>query len=391
MEKITHILVHYAEIGLKGQNRSYFERKLKENIKLQVKTFCPGAVRKIDRLQGRFLLTVSPEIAHDPAALIAILKNIPGIAYFAPALESVPDLETIIADLSRIVRDKDVQSFRITARKTYSPFPHSKQHVHNLVGARIQEKFGWKVNLSEPDLNLHIDFVRTQVFIYLDKIAGLGGLPIGSSAPGIVMLSGGIDSPVAAYYAMKRGMVVTYVHFHSVPHVSPASIEKVKRMAGILKKFQPLSLLYLIEFAPIQNEIFAHCDPKYLVLLYRRFMVRIANELAKARHAKAVITGESIGQVASQTIENIAVVNQVSELPILRPVIGFDKQDIIAVARDIGTFDISIEPHQDCCTLYVPDHPATKARILDLEREEHKLQVNELVAQAIASAEAIKL
>ncbi|MFQ6605496.1 MAG: tRNA uracil 4-sulfurtransferase ThiI [Fidelibacterota bacterium] len=391
MEKITHILVHYAEIGLKGQNRAYFERKLKDNIKLQARTFCPGALEKIERLQGRLLLTVSQEQPDYAVALTSVLKNVPGIAYFAPAMTTEPDLNGITDDVINLVQSLKPSSFRITARKTYSPFPHSKQHLHNVIGARINETFGWPVNLTTPDLNIHIDFVRSQVFIYLNKIPGIGGLPIGSSAPGVVMLSGGIDSPVAAFYALKRGMVLTYLHFHSVPHVSPASIDKVKRMAGVLTKFQPRAMLYLIEFAPIQNEIFAQCDPKYLVLLYRRFMVRIANAIAIDRHARALITGESLGQVASQTIENITVVNEISELPILRPVIGFDKQEIITVAKQIGTFDISVEPHQDCCTLFVPDHPATKARSIDLAREESKLAIDSLIQKAIESAEIVKL
>lgn len=386
----THILCHYAEIGLKGQNRSYFERKLRGNIKLQVKTFLPGAVTKIERLQGRFIIDLSDLGKEKIDELITILKNIPGIAWFAPVKSIEPDLDNMIREAIQSFENETFDSFRVTARKTYTSFEHAKQHIHNTIGARLNEIYGKRVDLTQPDLTCYFDLLYKNCFIYINKYYGIGGLPIGSGGAVAVMLSGGIDSPVAAYYAMKRGTRAVFVHFHSIPHVSPASVEKVKNTVEILRKFQPLATLYLIEFAPLQDEIYANCDPKYLILLYRRFMVRITNIIAELSHAKAIITGESIGQVASQTLENMAVVDDVSEYPILRPVIGFDKQEIIEIARKIGTFEISIEPHQDCCTLFVPAHPATKARLIDIERQESRLNIDELVSQAVSTAEIIK-
>ncbi len=390
MIRPTHILLHYAEIGLKGQNRRYFEKKLRDNVKLQFKVFLPGVFIAIERVQGRFIIELSPEGISSIDQVISVLKNIPGIAWFAPVKSIEPDMDTIISEAIASFKDEDHESFRVTARKTYSPFEHPKQHIHNVVGEKLNEQYRKPVNLDHPDLTCFIDLLYNHCFLYLHKYQGIGGLPIGSGSPVAVMLSGGIDSPVAAFYAMKRGTRAVYVHFHSVPRVSPASIDKVKKTVEILRKFQPLSTLYLVEFAPLQDVIYANCNPKYLVLLYRRFMIRITNRISKMTHAKAIITGESIGQVASQTLENIAVVDDVADLPVLRPVIGFDKQEIIEAARNIGTYEISIEPHQDCCTLYVPDHPATKARLHDIKTEEEKLNIDELVNEALTSVEIIK-
>ncbi len=386
----THILCHYAEIGLKGQNRGYFERKLKDNIKLQAKTFFPGSIGKIDRLQGRFLIPISEQGLNNLSRLITIFQSIPGIAWFAPVKKIEPDLEVMKSEALGALENESFDSFRVTARKTYSPFPLSKMEIHTTIGDVLCSHYGKKVSLSDPDINCHIDLLYSSCYIYLKKIQGIGGLPIGSASPVAVMLSGGIDSPVAAYYTMKRGTRAVFVHFHSVPLVSPASVDKVKRTVEILRKYQPKATLYLVEFASIQNEIFAHCDPRYLVLLYRRFMVRISTKIGTLAHAKALVTGESIGQVASQTIENITVVEQASSIPILRPVIGFDKHEIIDIAKSIGTYEVSIEPHQDCCTLYVPAHPATKARLIDIEKEESKLEVDHLVEKAVDTVEIVK-
>ncbi|MEE9190281.1 MAG: tRNA uracil 4-sulfurtransferase ThiI, partial [Candidatus Neomarinimicrobiota bacterium] len=240
--------------------------------------------------------------------------------------------------------------------------------------------------LSNPGLTCYIDVLKDEAFIFISKIQGPGGLPVGASGKVAVLLSGGIDSPVAAYYILKRGGKAVFVHFHSVPYVTEASIDKVRDIIEIMKKFQSKSKLYLIEFAPVQNEIMEYCEPKYRVLHYRRFMVAIADKIAKRENAKALITGESLGQVASQTLENIAVVEDSAQLPILRPLIGYDKQDIINKAQEIGTYEISILPHQDCCTLFVPKHPATKARLSDVRNSESNLDVESLVNTAVENA-----
>ena len=255
------------------------------------------------------------------------------------------------------------------------------------MGTHIVETMKKKVNLTQPGANCYIDMFENRAFVYPERIPGPGGLPVGVSGKVVAMLSGGIDSPVAAYLAMKRGATVVFVHFHSVPYTTPASIEKVREMITTLNRFQMRSKLYLVELAPIQKQIMTETEARYRVLIYRRFMLRIAEQIAREVDAHALITGESLGQVASQTLVNMEAVGRVTNMSILRPLIGFDKQEIIDKPRDIGTYDISIQPDQDCCSLFVPDHPATKARPEQLERQEVLLDVDKLVETGLTSAE----
>jgi thiamine biosynthesis protein ThiI len=255
------------------------------------------------------------------------------------------------------------------------------------VGEVIFEKMNKSVNLKYPEVTCFIDVLDEGTFLFTEKIQSAKGLPVGVSGTVIVMLSGGIDSPVAAYYAMKRGMRIIYVHFHSVPLVSEASVEKVRDTVAILKKYQPRSKLYLLKFAAIQQQIMVDCYEKLRVVLYRRYMMKIAEKVAELENAKAIYTGEALGQVASQTIENITVVEESVKLPIMRPLIGFDKLEIISKAQEIGTYDISILPHEDCCTLYVPKHPATKARLIDIQKNEASLDSDILIEESLKTAE----
>lgn len=383
----THIICHYAEIGLKGDNRSYFEKKLKQNIQHIIKWRSPGSIESIRRLRGRFLITLTEHGQKNIHQISEHLENVFGLAYFAPALKVDDTYESIISNSLEMMKNMEFDSFRVTARKSNSPLSFSAQKMNEDVGAAIVTKLNKTVNLSYPEATCFIDMIQEGTFIYQKRISGPGGLPVGVSGKVAVMLSGGIDSPVAAYYALKRGARPIYIHFHSVPHVSPASIEKVKETVEVLSKYQPGAKLYSVEFAPIQDEIYAKSDPKLLVILYRRFMIRIAEILARDEGAKVLYTGEAVGQVASQTIENISVVEESSCLPIFRPLIGFDKEEIISIARKIGTYDISIRPHQDCCTLFVPKHPATKARLTDVLLSEKELDTDKLITTAVDTAE----
>lgn len=382
----THILCHYSEIGLKGDNRSYFEKKLKLNIQTQLKIACPGSIESLKRLRGRFLLTLSESGQKNIESVVTTLSNVFGLAYFAPTLEVKSDYGSILESSVEMMSKLDFTSFRVTARNSSSPLHFGAQKMNEDVGAAIVIRLDKKVSLNFPDVTCYIDMLQTGTFIYPKRYPGQGGLPVGVSSKVIVMLSGGIDSPVAAYYAMKRGANPIYVHFHSVPHVSPASIEKVKDTVKVLSKYQPGAKLYSVEFAPIQDEIYSKSNPKLLVILYRRYMIRIAELVAKNENAQVIYTGEALGQVASQTIENISVVEDASSLPIFRPLIGFDKEEIIAMARKIGTYDISIRPHQDCCTLFVPKHPATKAYLPAVLTAEDILDTDELVQDAVKSS-----
>ncbi|MFC1565338.1 tRNA uracil 4-sulfurtransferase ThiI [Candidatus Neomarinimicrobiota bacterium] len=379
----THIICHYSEIGLKGQNRIFFEKKLKENIKYALN---PDSIVNIQRLRGRFLIELTEFGQQSISDIKEILINIFGLAYFAYAYESEPDLDIIKSDSLELMKRIDFDTFRVTARRIDSKFPYTSQQLNEEVGAEIFEILDKKVNLKFPEATCFIDVLDEGTFLFTEKIPSAKGLPIGVSGKAIVMLSGGIDSPVAAYYAMKRGMRVIYVHFHSVPLVSEASVEKVRDTVDILKKYQPKSKLYLMKFAEIQQQIMVNCNEKLRVVLYRRYMMKIAEKVAELERASAIYTGEALGQVASQTIENITVVEESVNLPIIRPLIGFDKLEIIAKAIEIGTYDISILPHEDCCTLYVPKHPATKARLIDIQKDEASLDSEALVEESLKTA-----
>ena len=383
----THIICHYSEIGLKGQNRSYFEKKLKENIKRILDVNSTNSYVSILRLRGRFLIKLTENGQNSVSIIKEILKNVFGLAYYAFAYESRPDLDIIKSDSIELIQRLEFNTFRVTARRIDSSFPHTSQELNEEVGAEILDKLNKTVNLNYPEATCFIDVLNEGTFIFTEKIQSAKGLPISVSGTAIVMLSGGIDSPVAAYYAMKRGLRVIFVHFHSIPLVSEASVEKVRDTVQILKKYQPNSKLYLMKFAPIQQQIMVECDEKLRVVLYRRYMMKIAEKVAELEYAKAVYTGEALGQVASQTIENITVVEESVSLPIMRPLIGFDKQEIITKAIEIGTYDISILPHEDCCTLYVPKHPATKARLIDIQQNEARLDSESLINDSLETAE----
>ncbi len=383
----THIICHYSEIGLKGNNRNYFEKKLKENIKDILDLSVPDSFVSILRVRGRFLIELTENGQNFIDAIKETLINVFGLAYFAFAYQSSPDLDIIKSDSIELMQRLSFESFRVTARRIDSKFPYTSQQLNEEVGGEILEKLNKKVNLNYPEATCFIDVLNEGTFLFTEKIQAVKGLPVGVSGTVVVMLSGGIDSPVAAYYAMKRGLRVIYVHFHSIPLVSEASVEKVRDTVEIMKKYQPKTKLYLMKFAPIQQQIMVDCNPKLRVILYRRFMMKIAEKIAELEYAKAIYTGEALGQVASQTIDNITVVEESVKLPILRPLIGFDKQEIIAKAQEIGTYDISILPHQDCCTLYVPKHPATKARLIDVIKDEAGLDSHTLISESLTTAE----
>ena len=383
--KFDHILCHYSEIGLKGKNRRFFEDRLRKNILEAIKIRCVDSSVSVKRYHGRLVIELKQKGA-DLDCIKEALKDVTGLAYFAPAFESKQDLNILKKDAHALFSDANFESFRITARRGSNNIPLKVRTVNDEVGTHIVDTMNKKVNLTQPDANCYVDLFEDKAFVYPERIPGQGGLPVGVSGKVIAMLSGGIDSPVAAYLAMKRGATVVFVHFHSVPYTTPASIEKVREMITTLNHFQFRSKLYLVELAPIQKRIMTDTTPRYRVLLYRRFMFRIAEQIAEKENAHALLTGESLGQVASQTLENMEAVGRVTDMSILRPLIGFDKQEIIDRAQDIGTYDISIQPDQDCCSLFVPKRPSTKARSEQLIKQENVLNVKQLVEAGVASA-----
>ncbi len=381
----THILCHYGEIGTKGKNRRQFERKLKDNMKAGLKAACPGSYAEIRTVRGRIVIELSKIGRESLDSMKEVLRNTFGLVYFAPATRMEQKKEILEAAALELVKTLPGESFRITTRRSDPNIPLSTQKMNEEIGAAVVEKFGKKVNLTQPDVNCHIDLVEDSAFVYAHRIDGFGGLPVGMGGKVLSMISGGIDSPVATWQMMKRGAFINYLHFHSVPYTSDASIKKVLDVIKVFQKHQLRATLFLAELAPIQEEVIEKCHEKYRIILYRRFMFRIAEALAKREGAHAVITGESLGQVASQTIENMETIEAVTSMPILRPLVGMDKQEIVNRSKEIGTYDISILPDEDCCAYFQPKQPATKATVEQLQKAEENLDVEALVEGALDS------
>jgi len=392
MPHTTHIICHYAEIGIKGGNRNYFERILAKNIKEKLDKECPRGFRSVKRISGRILIkfTNKKDIKNSRDTYSMLLATIFGIANFSFAVESKQDIKILKKDCWNLIKDKKFKTFRVTAQRSQKDFPMTSEEINKEVGAYIVKKSGKKVNLTKPDINCFIEIVDGRAFIYPEKIKGPGGMPVGSGGKALALLSGGIDSPVAAYYALKRGVRVDFAHFHSLPFTSPASLEKVESLAKALLKFQISAKIHFIPLADIQKEIVLKAPEKLRIILYRRMMLRIAEKLARDNNYPALYTGESVGQVASQTLENIKAAEEVISLPVLRPLIGFDKEDIIKKAKEIGTYEISILPHEDCCARFVPEHPETKADLKKVQEAEKKLDIEKMIEKAVEKIEIEK-
>ena len=385
------ILCHYAEVGLKLGNRRFFENWLRQNIKAALNRTIPNKKFTVQRLYGRIMIELDDDPIINQEEITQALSNTFGLAYFAFAKYVAQEIKGIREMALAALQDKEFDTFKIKTRRPDQQFLFTAQQVNEDVGAFILSKMDKTVQLKDPDITCYIDIVQGAVYIYTEKIPGPGGLPTGANGKVVGLLSGGIDSPVASILAMKRGAAVTFVHFHSVPLTTEESIEKVKQITTVLSHYQSRIHLYLVALTPIQKEIMVKTKEKYRIILYRRFMFRIAEIIARKEKARALVTGESLGQVASQTLDNIAAIEAVSSMPILRPLIGLDKLEIINLAKDYGTYDISILPDQDCCSLFLPKHPATKAKKQFIEAEEENLAVDNLVQDAIDSIEIIKI
>jgi thiamine biosynthesis protein ThiI len=289
----------------------------------------------------------------------------------------------------KLIAGRAFTSFRIEARRAEKSFPLTSVEINQQVGAYVKERCAARVDLENPELTCWIEIVEKYALIYLDRRPGPGGLPVGTSGKVVVLLSGGIDSPVAAWKMIKRGCTPVFVHFHSFPYTNKESQEKARQIARLLANYALKAKIYLVPFAEIQRHIMVDTPVQTRVILYRRYMMRIAEQIARLEKARVLVTGDSVGQVASQTIENIDVISRAVSMPILRPLIGDDKLEIVEVARRIGTYDISILPDQDCCSLFVPKHPETKADLREIENFETRLDVADCMKAAMASAEVL--
>ena len=372
------VLVRYHEIALKKGNRAYFTELLKRNLLAAVKDL--GA-KEIRSLPARLLLTFKNEV---PAAtLIERMSTVFGVANFSIVERTARDIDALRGRILESLNGGRFQSFRIETQRGDKTFPLTSPEINRQLGAAVKEKSGARVDLENAEFTVTVEILPRDAFFGFNKIAGAGGLPVGSSGRVAALISGGFDSPVAAYRMMQRGCRIIFVHFHSVPYQDKTSQEKVRQLVQLLTRHQFTSRLYMVPFAEIQRQIVAAVARPLRVVLYRRMMLRIAEAIARQEKAKALITGESLGQVASQTLDNMAVIQQAARLPILRPLVGMDKQEIIDQARRIGTFEVSSVPDQDCCQLFVPKHPATKARFIDVEEDETKLDVKDLLRYGV--------
>src|SRR3990170_7577922 len=380
------VLIHYNEIALKGRNRPFFERALLGNIK---RALADCAFKKARIIFGRIVIWFEADV--DEKLMSEKLNKIFGIANFSFGWELSSEFSKISDEIPDILKEQEFKTFRVTARRAGAEFSMSAQEINENLGALIVEKLEKKVDLENYDLNCYLEIVGNLVFFYLKKEKGLGGLPVGTAGKVLSLLSSGFDSPVASWQLMRRGCRVDFVHFHSYPMTSKESQENVREIVKALNQYQFSSKLFLIPFLDIQKEISQKSeDARSRVVLYRRFMMRIAQKIAEKENYGALVTGDSLGQVASQTLENIGVISQATTIPIFRPLIGTNKEDIIDAARQIGTYEISSRPYDDCCSLFLPEHPETRAKLEVILEIEKKLDANKLIDEAIEKAEIVR-
>ena len=381
------ILLKYGEISLKGKNRSKFEDILIRNIKYALKDLDYGGIRKA---YGRVYI----DCGENWQAVVDSLKTVFGIVSFSPVLKTELDLDAIKQAANKLMAEAQGSTFKINARRPNKHFPLTSMEVNRELGGYVLQNFPeFKVDVHQPDVLLNIELRNEGAYLYHKEIPGLGGMPVGSASKGMLLLSGGIDSPAAGYLTLKRGVTLEAVHFHSYPFTSERSKQKVLDLAQILAKYAGNGeiKLWIVYFTEIQKVLQKSRYPDLNITLMRRFMLRIAERLAKREKALALITGDSLGQVASQTMESTQTINAVTNMPIFRPLIGLDKQEIVDLAKKIGTYETSILPYEDCCTVFVPKNPATKPRIDQVLEAESQFDIDALIDEAVEKTECLTI
>jgi thiamine biosynthesis protein ThiI len=378
---MNSIVVHYKELALKGRNRPWFLQILIRNLRA---TLAGLDIRRVRSVVGRVEIELGP--AADRVEASDRLRHVFGIANFSQAGRAPLEFQGLASAILDDLGDRQPASFRVSARRSDKQFPFTSPQIERAVGGLVKQAKGWRVDLDNPALTIHVELLPDHAFYSFGKEPGAGGLPTGTGGRVACLLSGGIDSPVAAYRMMRRGCAVMFVHFHSYPILSRASQEKVREIAALLTRYQLQSRLVLVPFGELQRQVLLACPPDLRVVVYRRFMLRIAERLARERRARALVTGEVVGQVASQTLENLTTIAGATTMQVLRPLVGMDKDEITAEAARLGTLPISNIPDQDCCQLFTPRHPSTRARREDVERAERMLNVEGLVDTAAAGA-----
>ena len=377
-------LVHYHEVGLKGRNRASFEHRLLSNMEAALVAF---ELKEVCRISGHLLVVFENADDLEPAA--DILLQIPGVARVSRGWRCAREPEEYNRCAELAMMDcGEFESFKVVARRSNTDYPIDSMQLNQLVGAHLCAFApNKKVKMKDPDVKVHVEIIQGSAYVFSRSDRGIGGLPVGSAGKVVSLMSGGIDSPVATWKLMKRGAVIVGVHFSGAPVTDDASEYIVDDIAHALAPAGGIGRIYTVHFGKYQKAIASECPPPLRIVLYRRLMFRVAQGIARIERAKALVTGESLGQVASQTLENIAAVNAAVDIPVLRPLIGSDKLEIIDVAKRIGTFEISSRPADDCCTLFMPRSPETHARIVDCERAEQDVPIDAWVEEILSNLE----
>ncbi|MDO4860504.1 MAG: tRNA uracil 4-sulfurtransferase ThiI [Bacillota bacterium] len=385
------MIVRCGEVALKGMNKPYFEKMLADRIKRL--THRLGDVT-VTRHEGLIFVHADKEI--DRETLIKDISKAFGVDSISPAIEAEPDLDEIgaaaVEYMLGLIKKDGIKTFKVEAKRADKSFPVKSPEISRIIGAKVL--IGCKVlkvDVHDPDCLLHVDVRKDRAYIYHEKISGFGGLPLGTNGKGMSLLSGGIDSPVATWMMAKRGMLIEAVHFHSYPYTSQRAQEKVEELASLVAVYCGRFKLHVINLLPIQEQIVTNCPEDETTIHVRRFMMRIAEKLALKNDCGFLITGENLGQVASQTAEALIVTNQAVQLPVMRPLIAMDKVDIMDKAREIDTYETSIQPFEDCCTVFLPKHPVTKPKLERILKSESALDVEKLVEEAVNSEEIIEI
>lgn len=383
-------IVRCGEVALKGMNKPYFERVLLERVRNAIACWDNDSHWN----GGLMLVRIGGDVPVDDA--VRKLSKVFGVATVSPAISVEKDMDAIGEAAAAFVRDlkgeEDIRTFKVKAKRADKSFPVQSPEIGAMVGGSILSGVpDIRVDVHEPDLKLFVDVRREAAYIYRDKIKGFGGLPLGTNGKGLILMSGGIDSPVAAFMMAKRGMRIEAVHFHSYPYTSKRAQRKVEDLCRVLAGYMGTITMHVINLLPIQEEIVKNCPEDETTILVRRFMMRIAEEVAKKTKNMMLITGEDLGQVASQTAEALVVTDSVVDMPVMRPLIAMDKVDIMDKAKEIGTYDLSIQPYEDCCTVFLPKHPVTKPKLDRIQKSESALDVEGLVKAAVDSDEIVEI
>ncbi len=383
--RYDYILVRYGELSLKGKNRRNFINKLKDNTKKALAAF-PGL--EIEAGYDRMYIHLHDE---DPKAVEEVVGKIFGISSYSLAIKTEPEIEKIIEALMETADLETAHTFKVKARRHDKMFPIISDQINRMVATAILKNSDWKVDVHNPEIEVLVEVREDGAYIMTEKLPGAGGYPVGIGGRAMVLLSGGIDSPVASYLVMKRGVHIEAVHFAAPPYTSENALNKVKELAALIAPYQGDIVLHVVPFTTLQLAIYQNANESYAITLMRRMMVRIAHGLAEKRHCLALGTGESIGQVASQTLESMSVINDVTNMPIIRPLVCMDKVEIMDISRRIGTYETSIQPFEDCCTIFTPKNPVTKPKLEKCLEYESRWDWQSMVQDCIDNAEMIRI